>query len=92
MVAAPSTAPTATTSLPAYMVKRADYLLAFTEADHDLSLFEVRPAAKKACLGNPGSATRHGYVKKTGSGEHTRAITGKGKKWLEDNGFAPKAP
>lgn len=74
------------TNLPQYAQKRAKYLMAFVEAGGQLSLPQVTAAAKKAGLGNPGSATSHGYVSKTALG--TRAITEKGLKWLEDNGYA----
>lgn len=73
------------TNLPAYAQKRAKYLMAFVKAGGQLTLPQVTAAAKKAGLGNPGSATSHGYVTKTGPG--IRAITEKGLQWLKDNGY-----
>ena len=72
-------------NLPKYAQKRAKYLLAYVQSGGELSLAQVTAAAKKAGLGNPGSATSHGYVGKAGPG--TRAITEKGLKWLKDNGY-----
>lgn len=72
-------------NLPKYAQKRARYLMAFVQAGGELSLAQVTAAAKKAGVGNPGSATSHGYVVKAGPG--TRAITEKGMKWLKDNGY-----
>jgi hypothetical protein len=74
------------TNLPQYAQKRANYLMAFVEAGGQLSLPQVTAAAKKAGVGNPGSATSHGYVTKAAPG--TRAITEKGLKWLKENGYA----
>ncbi|GAB3781569.1 hypothetical protein [Nocardioides ungokensis] len=67
--------------LPAYEAKRVKYLQAYVDAGGTLTLAQVRVAAKKAGMGNPGAVTSKGYVEKTGP--DTRAITAKGKAWLE---------
>jgi hypothetical protein len=70
-----------TAGLPAYEAKRVQYLQAYVDAGGTLTLEQVRVAAKKAGLGNPGSVTSHGYVEKAGPG--SRMISAKGKAWLE---------
>jgi hypothetical protein len=67
-------------ALPAYEAKRVNYLQAFVDAGGTLTLAQVRMAAKKAGMGNPGSVTSKGYVEKTGP--DSRTITAKGKAWL----------
>lgn len=66
--------------LPAYEAKRVKYLQAFIDAGGTLTLAQVRMAAKKAGMGNPGSVTSKGYVEK--SGTDSRTISDKGKAWL----------
>lgn len=73
--------------LAPYEAKRVKYLQAFVDAGGELTLAQVRMAAKKAGMGNPGSVTSKGYVEKTGP--DTRAISDKGKAWLaKRNGTA----
>lgn len=70
------------TSMPTWAKQRAAYLQAFVDAGHPLNLDEVKSAAKKAGYGNPGPATRQGYVKKSGKNNELRELTAKGKAWL----------
>jgi hypothetical protein len=71
------------TSMPTWAKQRAAYLQAFVDAGHPLNLDEVKSAAKKAGYGNPGPATRQGYVKKAGKNNELRELTAKGKSWLD---------
>lgn len=80
--------PAVVTSMPAWAKQRAAYLQAFIDAGHPLNLDEVKAAAKKAGYGNPGPATRQGYVKKSGTHNELRELTDKGKAWLDSWGKA----